>query len=54
MIVILDNTPSIQIVFYAHAELAENGSLYTYLHEKKKRPPPDQGLSWAGQIAEGM
>ena len=34
--------------------LAENGSLYNYLHEKRETPTLEQSLVWAKQIAYGM
>ena len=39
---------------YIITELAPNGSLFDYLHKKKKEPSPDQSLAWAQQIASGM
>jgi len=36
------------------SEYAENGSLFSYLHEKKLIPPKDQCLRWIRQIAEGI
>ena len=35
------------------AELAENGSIYDYLHQKEENPSLEQSLLWAKQIAEG-
>ena len=37
----------------ATAELAENGSIYDYLHLKKENPSLEQSLLWARQVAEG-
>ena len=39
---------------YIITELASNGSLYDYLHERKEVPSPDQSLAWAQQVASGM
>ena len=39
---------------YIITELASNGSLFDYLHERKEVPSPDQSLAWAQQIASGM
>jgi len=39
---------------YSITEYAENGSLFSYLHEKKLIPPKDQCLRWIRQIAEGI
>ena len=36
------------------SEYAENGSLFSYLHEKKLVPSKDQCLRWIRQIAEGI
>ena len=35
-------------------ELATNGSLFDYLHNKNMKPPQDQSIKWAKQIAYGM
>ena len=35
-------------------ELAQNGSLYNYLHVKKEVPTLDRSLAWALQVAYGM
>ena len=42
------------VTTYIITELAPNGSLYDYLHDKKKEPSLDQSLAWAQQIASGM
>ena len=39
---------------YIIIELASNGSLFDYLHERKEVPSPDQSLAWTQQIASGM
>ena len=39
---------------YIITELAQNGSLYNYLHIKGEKPSPDQCFAWASQIASGM
>ena len=39
---------------YIITELASNGSLFDYLHERKEVPSLDQSLAWAQQIASGM
>ena len=41
-------------VNYIVTELAINGSLFDYLHIKKKTPSVEQSLSWASDIAHGM
>ena len=35
-------------------ELAPDGSLYKYLHEKGQKPPLEQSIEWALQVARGM
>ena len=35
------------------AEYAENGSLFSFLHERNRTPSKDHCLQWANQIAEG-
>ena len=39
---------------YAIMELSPHGSLFDYLHIKKKEPSTDQSLAWAHQIASGI
>ena len=47
---------SILILILLHAEYCQDGSLYDYLHVKKKQPQlkEKQCLLWANQIARGM
>ena len=47
------------IVLHKHTigivmELAPDGSLYKYLHEKGQKPPLEQSIEWALQVARGM
>ena len=45
---------SVDFTIYIVTELAVNGSLFDYLHKKKKTPPVDQSLAWASDVAHGM
>ena len=39
---------------YIVTEMATNGSLFDYLHTKKKTPSDSQSLAWASDVAHGM
>ena len=45
---------SVDVIIYIVTELAINGSLFDYLHNKKKTPSVGQSLAWASDIAHGM
>ena len=36
-----------------HAEFAENGSVYDYIHVEHKDPSLDQRMLWAKEVVEG-